>query len=195
MKNPYDVLGVSPGATEEEIKKAYRELARKYHPDNYADSPLADLAQEKMKEINEAYDTVMRERKNGRSSSYNSYTYEGGQSSDDFADIRQLIATHNYAEADMRLNSVPASARNAEWHYLKGVIFMGRGWYFEASKYFSEACRMDPSNDEYRAAMDGVRTNATSPSSDSEMCCNTCSTLLCADCLCEMCGGDLISCC
>ena len=56
MKDPYEVLGVPHGASEDEIKKAYRELARKYHPDNYANNPLADLAQEKMKEINEAYE-------------------------------------------------------------------------------------------------------------------------------------------
>ena len=58
MKDPYAVLGVSPNASDEEIKNAYREMARKYHPDNYADNPLSDLAGEKMKEINEAYDQI-----------------------------------------------------------------------------------------------------------------------------------------
>ncbi|HBG56338.1 MAG TPA: molecular chaperone DnaJ, partial [Ruminococcaceae bacterium] len=58
MSDPYKVLGVSPDATDAEVKAAYRKLAKKYHPDNYADSPLADLAGEKMKEINEAYDQV-----------------------------------------------------------------------------------------------------------------------------------------
>ena len=56
MTDPYKVLGVSPSATDEEIKDAYRQLAKKYHPDQYSDSPLKDLADEKMKEINEAYD-------------------------------------------------------------------------------------------------------------------------------------------
>ena len=58
MSDPYSVLGVSPNASDEEVKKAYRELARKYHPDNYQNNPLADLAEEKMKEVNEAYDAI-----------------------------------------------------------------------------------------------------------------------------------------
>ncbi|NMA36967.1 MAG: J domain-containing protein, partial [Papillibacter sp.] len=62
MRDPYEVLGVSRNASEDEIKKAYRELARKYHPDNYKDNPLSDLAQEKMKEINEAYDAITKGR-------------------------------------------------------------------------------------------------------------------------------------
>ena len=63
MSDPYKVLGVSPTATDDEVKAAYRELAKKYHPDNYANSPLEDLATEKMKEVNEAYDQVMAERR------------------------------------------------------------------------------------------------------------------------------------
>ena len=54
MNDPYQILNIPPTATDEEVKRAYRDLARKYHPDNYHDTPLADLAQEKMKEINEA---------------------------------------------------------------------------------------------------------------------------------------------
>ena len=66
MTNPYEVLGVSPDASDEEIKKAYRELAKKYHPDNYANSPLADVAEQKMKEVNEAYDEINRMRQKGK---------------------------------------------------------------------------------------------------------------------------------
>ena len=65
MRDPYSVLGVDQNASDEEIKKAYRELARKYHPDNYQNNPLADLAEEKMKEINEAYDAITKSRAGG----------------------------------------------------------------------------------------------------------------------------------
>ena len=67
-KNPYDVLGVSPNASDEEVKKAYRELTRKYHPDANVNNPLADLAEEKFKEVQEAYDEIMKERASGGSS-------------------------------------------------------------------------------------------------------------------------------
>ena len=71
MTDPYKVLGVSPSATDEEVKDAYRKLAKKYHPDQYADSPLKDLADEKMKEINEAYDAITAQRKAGGGQGYN----------------------------------------------------------------------------------------------------------------------------
>ena len=84
MTDPYIVLGVKPDASDEEIKRAYRELARKYHPDNYQNNPLADLAEEKMKEINEAYDTITKMRSGGGASggyqSQGAYrgSYQGG---------------------------------------------------------------------------------------------------------------------
>ena len=77
-KNPYEVLGVSPSASDDEIKKAYRDLTRKYHPDANVDNPLADLAEEKFKEVQEAYDTIMRERSSGGSGGY---SYGGAGSS------------------------------------------------------------------------------------------------------------------
>ncbi|MDR0293318.1 MAG: DnaJ domain-containing protein [Oscillospiraceae bacterium] len=74
MSDPYEVLGVPRGASTDEVKKRYRELAKKYHPDKYAGNELADLAQEKMKAINEAYDAILRERE-GRGPEYRQDPY------------------------------------------------------------------------------------------------------------------------
>ena len=83
MKDPYQILGVPETATDEEVKKAYLKLARKYHPDNYHDNPLADLAQEKMKEINAAYDQITKSRTGPQRSNdyYGSYSGYSGQGS------------------------------------------------------------------------------------------------------------------
>ena len=81
MNDPYQILNIPPTATDEEVKRAYRDLARKYHPDNYHDNPLADLAQEKMKEINEAYDQIQKQRKaSSAASQSHSYGYGSGNS-------------------------------------------------------------------------------------------------------------------
>ncbi|MFA6948143.1 MAG: DnaJ domain-containing protein, partial [Eubacteriales bacterium] len=82
MTDPYKVLGVSPDATDDEVKKAYRDLARKYHPDTYVNNPLADLAQEKMKEINEAYDEIQKMRASGAK---NTSSQTGGQSGNNYS--------------------------------------------------------------------------------------------------------------
>lgn len=90
--NPYSVLGISENATDDEVKRAYRELSRKYHPDSYVDNPLKNLAEERFKEVQEAYDTIMRQRSSGYGSSYggryqgsgyqnNGYQSHGSQSS------------------------------------------------------------------------------------------------------------------
>ena len=73
MTDPYKILGVAPTATDDEVKKAYLALARKYHPDKYTDSDLADLASEKMKEVNAAYEEIQNMRQNGGSQTGNTY--------------------------------------------------------------------------------------------------------------------------
>ncbi len=198
--DPYKVLGITPQATDEQVKKAYRELARKYHPDNYANSPLADLAEEKMKEINEAYETIQSQRKAEREhrdeAGFEHYA-GGSYGGTDFRDIRACIAARDFYEASIRLDSVAKADRNAEWHYLKGYVFYAKGWFFEAEKYFEMACRMEPGNPEFQEALQNIRrynTNARNQH-QSDTFCDVCSTLICADCLCELCGGDLIPCC
>ena len=157
MTDPYSVLGVSSSATDEEIKKAYRELARKYHPDNYHDNPLADLAQEKMKEINEAYDMITKSRSSGaRSGSYSSgYSgaYQSASSgSPEFARIRSAINSGDIQTAEALLRGM--TNRNAEWNFLMGSVCYRKGWLDEARRYYQNAVSMDPGNMEYRQAME-----------------------------------------
>ncbi len=209
MSDPYKVLGVSRSATDDEIKAAYRELAKKYHPDNYVDSNLSDLAEEKMKEVNEAYDTIRKERERGGSSqggygaggTYGG-SYGGYSGTGTLADVRQLISQRRFSEAELKLDSMSNEERNAEWHYLKGCVLLQRGAVYEAQRHIDTACYMDPGNAEYRNARDSIRYYAqgggrqyrTAGNGSNDMC-DLCSTLLCMDCMCECCGGDLISCC
>lgn len=200
MNNPYEVLGVSKNATEEEIKNAYRLLARKYHPDNYADNPLSDLAADKMKEINDAYDTIMNERRGqgGQSGSYN------GKSA--FPEVRALIRQNRLEQAREILDGVDIKDRNAEWYFLNGTILYRHGWFDDAYTSFTHASNMDPDNEEYKRAVNNATNSRNgmgynpyrAPSDgacDSCNACNVCQGLICTDCCCECMGGDFIPCC
>ncbi len=224
MKDPYIVLGVSQSDTDEEITKAYRELAKKYHPDNYADSPLASYATEKMQEINEAYDQIRKERKNANSGNSNYYAsnrtnYSYGNSSygnsnynTDFHngnvryhDVRMMIKNGRLADADQILSGVLNANRDAEWYFLKGTVLYRKGWTEQASMHFQQALNMDPTNTEYQAAynqMNARRSGSyggynTNTNMNAKGCssCDVCTSLLCADCCCECMGCDFISCC
>lgn len=200
MNDPYQVLGVPQTATDEEIKKAYRNLARKYHPDNYHDSPLADLAQEKMKEINAAYEQITKERSGRgsgsggyRQSAYGGYGY-GGQSysgSSAFQQVRYAIQLGDLSRAEALLAN--CSDHNAEWNFLMGAVCYRRGRMDEAKRYYQTACQMDPNDPEYQRALDfmenGPRHTYTPGGTmfGTEMCgSNLCLPLCCAW---ALCGG------
>ena len=216
-KNPYDVLGVSPSASDDEIKKAYRDLTRKYHPDANVDNPLADLAEDKFKEVQEAYDTIMHERSSGSSGSYSyggsssgssgSYSY-GGSSSQSGAPDPRLQAAVNYInsrrfrEALNTLDQIPE--RSAMWYYLSGCANAGLGNNVLARDHAAQAVNMEPNNLQYRQLLNQLdfssRRYQSSPygagygggysCGTGNMCCDLCI----ADQLCECMGGDLCSC-
>lgn len=152
--NPYEVLGVSPNDDEETIKKAYRNLVKKYHPDRYANSPLADEASEKLKEINLAYDIITGKAKPQENTAksyggYGGYGSYGANFEVSFQSVRMLITMGMTDAAEQMLEKLP---KTAEWYYLKGVIYMNRGWYQTAKENFDTARRMDPTNPEYQQA-------------------------------------------
>ena len=197
MNDPYSVLGVPSTATDEEIKKAYRDLARKYHPDNYVDNPLADLAQEKMKEINEAYDTVTKMRAGGGSSS----GYTGTSSSSSYSagnpqynEIRTAINMGDLRRAEQLLAA--AQSRDAEWNFLMGSLNYKKGWLDEAYSYFQRAVSMNPNNYEYQQALRMVQSGGVpyrsagygSPAVNGGMdLCDICTAMWCMNLLCR-CG-------
>ena len=104
------MLGVSPSASDDEIKKAYRDLTRKYHPDANVDNPLADLAEEKFKEVQEAYDTIMKERASGNSGGYSygggSNSSYGGSSSYGYGNTGSGYGNYQSAQQDPRLQAL-----------------------------------------------------------------------------------------
>lgn len=205
--NPYKVLGVSEDATQEEIRAAYLALVKKYHPDKFTDNPLKELANEKLKEINEAYELLTKKNSTASSSarrdhtSYGSYggAYSGtggaysGPSAAEFARARSFINQNNLQAAKQVLDSI--SVRNAEWYYLYGVIYLRQGWYDKAREYLSMAYEQEPGNAEYRNAYAAVN-NAGNPFGrgaasgsgqygGSCSTCDICSALICLDCCCD----------
>lgn len=208
MRNPYEILGIREGASVEEIRKAYKELVRKYHPDQYRNNPLSDLAEEKLKEINEAYDYLMKKMESGRGSSgrqQEEARYGNNRENTDrglYDQVRIYVNMGNTAAAEEILNRI--SFRGGEWYYLRGLIFMRRGWYNEAVTCLKTAVDMEPTNFEFRDALARVmnanrqyqstvydrRGYSTGPDL-----CTLCQCMICTDCCCECMGGDFIRCC
>ncbi len=202
QKNPYEVLGVLETASEEEIKKAYRDLVKKYHPDRYGDNPLKDLADEKLREINLAYDTIVNKRKTSGWSSSRSNGYDSSYRSTEFQDVRDYINKRDFRSADQILRS--SLNKNAEWYFLRGIVFMNTGQYDQAYTYIETAVSMDPSNAEYSNVFEQLRNRQSNYTrnvynrgynSGGDDLCRICSCLACTDCCCECFGGDCIACC
>ena len=200
--NPYEVLGIKPGASQEEIKSAYRKLVKQYHPDQYRDNPLQELAQQKLAEVNDAYNQLTSGKSSGNYSSNTSSSYSNNNSysnsASELSQARAYLQRRNTAAAEAILNRV--SDRNAEWYFLMGVVHSNKGWYDSALQNITTAANMDPNNFEYRQTLQQLNSRArgygqpyyrTTGGNSADCCTN----LICLDCCCEAMGGDLISCC
>lgn len=193
----YVVLGISRNASKAEVDAAYRALIDKYSEDKYMGGPLADLAAKKREEFARAYDEIIKE-KAAKSEKAAGSAYSGPFGAE-YAQIRQFINIGNLIEAERLLSEI--KNHDAEWHYLTGCICLRKGNYNGAYQNFKTATNKDPMNPEYKNAYMSMQQNAggyrnvgTGEMSQVD-CCNCCSNLLCADCLCECMGGDLIGCC
>lgn len=166
MTNPYQVLGVSPGASDDEIKKAYRALSRKYHPDANINNPNKAQAEERFKEVQQAYDQIMKEKQQGGSSySYGqsgsqSY-YQSGTDSPQMRAAANYIANRHYAEALNVLNGIPFGERKARWYYYSAVANQASGNNIIAREHAQRAVEMEPSNMEYRQFLQHLEFGGT----------------------------------
>jgi len=170
IADPYKVLGVSPNASDEEIKKAYRTLAKKYHPDM---NPGDKEAERKMNEINAAYDQIKNPQPNaGGFGGFGSYTrygsgFGGNYRADTDEKLTALRAAMNYIktshfhEALNALSGVPETSRSGRWYYLSALANYGLGNRIIAKEHAETAVRMDPGNMEYRSLLNELQQGGT----------------------------------
>ena len=197
----YQVLGLAEGASEEEIKAAYRALAQKYDPNRYEAGPLREEAEAKMTELNEAFDTLMSAIRTGTPVNRSGPEPDTGASANGrYRAIRRMIGQGAVDEALAELNAIRGGANDAEWNFLVGSAYYYKGWVSEAMRYFQTACRLAPGNREYEAALRNLQNSAGGAMPGNPYCsgmagapaigcscCDMCTAMMCMD-LCCSCG-------
>lgn len=200
MLDPYKVLGVDRSATDEEVKKAYRKLSRKYHPDANINNPHKAKAEEMFKTVQQAYEQVMKEREYGSSrGNYGGFAGEAAADDDDirhFQAVANYLQTGSYREAWNVLQSI--QEKNGRWYYFSAVAQAGLGNNVQAVEYAREACQREPGNMEYQFLLSRLsgrggwyqtRQQSYGPVMQvgNDLCCRLCL----ANMLCSMCGGRI----
>ena len=165
MEDPYKILGVSPDASDDEIKRAYRKLAKQYHPDLH---PGDAEAARKMQQVNDAYERIKNPEKFRGSASGNNYTGYGPFGSEAYAGstgdsyqqaAAQYIRFRRFREALNALSN--ASNRNARWYYLSALANDGLGNQVTALEHMKRAVSMEPDNYEYIQALEILENGGT----------------------------------
>ena len=144
MASAYEILGVARSASESEIKRAYRDMARRWHPDRFPEGPERMWAEQKMTSINIAYNEALEACIGGVDLG------AAGTEDEQFADARRLLEIGQISAARQALMRI--AARSAEWNYLFGAPLLRQGEYETAVLYFGIAARQKPQNQQYRAA-------------------------------------------
>lgn len=185
MKSPYDILGISPHASEEEIKKAYRKLSRKYHPDANVNNPNKEQAEERFKEVQQAYQTIMDGTAQGYGTAngytgngygdfggYGSFRGFGGRhernsstSYGDDKDSAYLNAAMNYIrgrdyQSALRVLS-DVENKNGKWYYISAIANHGLGNQARALEHIQTAMCMEPGNAEYQQFYNVMQNGGT----------------------------------
>lgn len=209
MLDPYSVLGVSRDASMDEIKKAYRSLSRKYHPDANINNPNKEQAEEKFKQVQQAYDQIVREREQGtyQDSWYGGFGSQGGYQTQDDQRTMEMRAAANYInaahyrEALNVLNRMQERERNGEWYYYHAIASAGAGNTANAMEDARRAVELEPSNMQYQRLYQQLQSGGQwyqsmgsgygferSGDSMGNCCCQClCMNLLCPGCCCMPC--------
>ena len=213
MPDPYSVLGVDRNASDDELKKAYRSLSRKYHPDANINNPHKDEAEAKFKEVQQAYQQIMDEREQGYTSGgFGSFDGYGGYGQSGESDSRRettdphlkaaanYIRSGHYREALNVLDGI--RERNALWYFYSASANSGLGNNVTALEHAREAVRLEPENIQYRMLLERMESGGSwyqqrqtmygYPGSFDSSCC----VKLCvANLLCNLCCGGGGLCC
>lgn len=209
QKNPYSILGLKDDATQEQIDNAYYNLKQEYEAKLFEEGQVGMDASRKLAELERAYNDCLEDL--NKRVSYDNF---GGT----YGAVEQLIKEGKINEAQKQLDAI--EPRDAEWHYMQAVIYYKRNWHIESKKQLELAVALEPENQKYQRTLNKLTAAINNGNADQQQqqnsqragysrpddasvnsaasanaCCNTCSTLICCDCLCECCGGDLIPCC
>jgi len=157
IDDPYKVLGVSPDATDDEIKQAYRALAKKYHPDR---NPGDQQAAKKMQEINAAYEQIKNPEKFRGASGYGD-PFAGSWQQQEYTQDRYAQACYNYIQFGRFREALNVLAhmsdRNAQWYYLSALANDGLGNQVTALEHIRRAVSMEPDNREYLQTLTDIQ--------------------------------------
>ncbi len=214
IDDPYRVLGLTPDASDEEVKRAYRALAKKYHPDmNPGDAHAAEM----MNRINAAYDQIKNPQPRQTTQQRQAYDdpfagwyrqgyQQGYQSADPMEAARRFLYVQEYARALRELERVPQAQRSAQWYYYAALANTNLGNRVLGFEQINRACAMDPSNAEYAAARDQIGRSGTAyhdaqtgfgfqTGNLSRSCCGVCAAMQALSCLMGGGGCPVILCC